>query len=30
VTANLPSIAKGAPVDDVLKAIQAQAEGQMQ
>lgn len=30
VTANLPSLAKGAPVDDVLKAIQAQAEGQMQ
>jgi lactose/L-arabinose transport system substrate-binding protein len=30
VTANLPSIAKGTPVDEVLKAIQAQAEGQMQ
>jgi len=30
VTANLPSLAKGTPVDDVLKAIQEQAEGQMQ
>jgi lactose/L-arabinose transport system substrate-binding protein len=30
VTANLPSLAKGAPVDDVLKAIQSQAEGQIQ
>jgi lactose/L-arabinose transport system substrate-binding protein len=30
VTANLPSLAKGASVDDVLKAIQSQAEGQIQ
>jgi lactose/L-arabinose transport system substrate-binding protein len=30
VTANLPSLAKGTPVDDILKAIQAQAEGQIQ
>lgn len=30
VTANLPSLAKGTPVDEVLKAIQSQAEGQIQ
>jgi lactose/L-arabinose transport system substrate-binding protein len=30
VTANLPSLAKGTSVDEVLKAIQSQAEGQMQ
>jgi lactose/L-arabinose transport system substrate-binding protein len=30
VTANLPSLAKGAPVDDVLKAIEGQAKDQMQ
>ena len=30
VTANLPSLAKGTPVDEVLKAIHSQAEGQMQ
>lgn len=30
VTANLPALAKGTSVDDVLKAIQNQAEGQMQ
>jgi lactose/L-arabinose transport system substrate-binding protein len=30
VTANLPSLGKGTPVDEVLKAIQSQAEGQIQ
>jgi lactose/L-arabinose transport system substrate-binding protein len=30
VTAHLPDLAKGANVDDVLKAIQSQAEGQIQ
>lgn len=30
VTANLADLAKGAPVDDILKKIQAQAEGQIQ
>ena len=30
VTAQLPELAKGANVDDVLKAIKTQAEGQMQ
>jgi lactose/L-arabinose transport system substrate-binding protein len=30
VTAHLPDLAKGANVDDVAKAIQAQAEGQIQ
>lgn len=30
VTANLPSLAKGTPVDDVLKAIEGQAKDQMQ
>jgi lactose/L-arabinose transport system substrate-binding protein len=30
VTAHLPDLAKGANVDEVLKAIQSQAEGQMQ
>ena len=30
VTAHLPELAKGAKVDDVLKSIQSQAEGQIQ
>ena len=30
VTANLPALAKGTSVDEVLKAIQSQAEGQIQ
>jgi len=30
VTTNLPALAKGTPVDEVLKAIQSQAEGQIQ
>ena len=30
VTANLPALANGTPVDEVLKAIQGQAEGQIQ
>ena len=30
VAANLPGLAKGTPVDEVLKAIQSQAEGQIQ
>jgi lactose/L-arabinose transport system substrate-binding protein len=30
VTANFPALLKGTPVDDVLKAIESQAAGQIQ
>ncbi|MNL84660.1 Lactose-binding protein precursor [compost metagenome] len=30
VTAHLPTLGKGTPIDDVLKAVDSQAQGQIQ